>query len=160
MQTIEAAELDQHRRLLAQLTTVGGDDEDASQALDDQDGNRGTQGPATEEQHLWVQQYMPRSYLQLLSAEAVNVGVLAWLRSWDAAVFNKQPKAKLGSLLEQTTARATAAAVEASAREDRRPKCKGILLAGNPGVPRNVWNDHLHLTRCNLLLSIFKAPWK
>jgi hypothetical protein len=128
MQAIEDAELEQHRKLVGLLNSGSYDDETALQGADGHNNGRS----ATGEQQLWVQQYMPRSYLQLLSAEAVNVGVLSWLKSWDAAVFGTQPNdkklARLG-LQEQ----AALGAVKA-AQEDQRPKCKGILLAGNPGA--------------------------
>ena len=36
---------------------------------------------------LWVARHAPRSYLQLLSEEAVNASVLRWLKEWDPVVF-------------------------------------------------------------------------
>lgn len=118
LQGIEEAELARDRELLRALDASHGestpDTEDGSAPLH--------QTPAAEEQRLWVSQYAPRSYMQLLTAERVNVGVLSWLRSWDATVFGTAPPPKAGQ------------AALPDLRDDKRPEVKGILLAGNPGA--------------------------
>jgi hypothetical protein len=69
----------------------GGDGDAAGDGDKAGGGGQGTvvlpRGSADAAAQLWVQTYSPRAYLQLLSDERVNVAVLAWLKSWHAAVF-------------------------------------------------------------------------
>lgn len=113
-QEIEEAELARDREL---LRSAGDIDVDSGGA-----DPHAAASPAAEEQRLWVSQYAPRSYMQLLSAERVNVGVLSWLKSWDATVFGAAAHGKAGQ------------AALPDLREDKRPEIKGILLAGHPGA--------------------------
>lgn len=39
--------------------------------------------------HLWVEQYKPRKYIDLLSDESCNKNLLKWIRLWDKVVFGK-----------------------------------------------------------------------
>ena len=111
--------MEREREALRALTAGAASDDDAAA------GGRPAESAApSEETLLWVQQYAPRSYLQLLSAEEVNVKVLTWLKSWDAVVFGKG-----GSDPGRRGLPAAAA--------DQRPPVKGILLAGNPGAARS-----------------------
>uniref|UniRef100_A0A182JLN0 AAA+ ATPase domain-containing protein n=1 Tax=Anopheles atroparvus TaxID=41427 RepID=A0A182JLN0_ANOAO len=41
---------------------------------------------------LWVEKYRPRRYIDLLSDESTNRSLLQWLKLWDKAVFNREPK--------------------------------------------------------------------
>ncbi|XP_058126500.1 chromosome transmission fidelity protein 18 homolog [Anopheles ziemanni] len=41
---------------------------------------------------LWVEKYRPRRYIDLLSDETTNRSLLQWLKLWDKAVFNREPK--------------------------------------------------------------------
>ena len=83
MQNIEMAELERQREQLRQLA-CNDDDDDTDMNPEGSGGlrhERSTIGghkcahAGQQEQKLWVQQYAPRSYMQLLSAEAVNVKV-------------------------------------------------------------------------------------
>ncbi|KAF7992568.1 hypothetical protein HCN44_004912 [Aphidius gifuensis] len=41
---------------------------------------------------LWVDKYRPKSYVELLSEEAVNCALLYWIKLWDKVVFNSDIK--------------------------------------------------------------------
>lgn len=40
--------------------------------------------------HLWVEQYKPRKYIDLLSDESCNKNLLKWIKLWDKVVFGKE----------------------------------------------------------------------
>lgn len=40
--------------------------------------------------NLWVEKYKPKKYIDLLSDESTNRGLLQWLRLWDKVVFNRE----------------------------------------------------------------------
>ena len=64
-----------------------------------------------------------------MSAKALLLQVLSWLKSWDSAVFGVTKGAKAGMT----------PAADASA--DKRPEQKALLLAGSPGailIPRQL----------------------
>lgn len=85
---------------------------------------------------LWVEQFKPKRYLELLSDEGVNRALLHWIKSWDKIVFNRElsrkpEKEKPGQfktkyqILEEK-------AVEMD--DDGRPRYKLALLCGPPGI--------------------------
>ena len=86
-------------------------------------------GDAAEEA-LWVDQYSPRSFLELLSDEAINRAVVKWLKSWDAAVFGtgQTPAATGGA-----AGRVPMAGQRGKATVDRRPAQRVLLMGGPPG---------------------------
>ena len=78
-----------------------------------------------------MDKYAPRSFLELLSDEAINRAVVKWLKSWNAVVFG--------------TGQAVAAAPrsggpmmgggrQGKSLEDRRPAQRVLLMGGAPGL--------------------------
>ena len=43
---------------------------------------------------LWVEKFRPKNFIELLSDDGTNRTLLRWLKLWDKAVFNREPKAK------------------------------------------------------------------
>ena len=41
---------------------------------------------------LWVEKFRPKSFIELLSDDGTNRTLLRWLKLWDKAVFNRDPK--------------------------------------------------------------------
>ncbi len=87
----------------------------------------GGDGP---EETLWVDKYAPRSFLELLSDEAINRAVVKWLKSWDATVFGmgQPPSAAAGA-----AGRGPAAGQRGKVAVDRRPVQRVLLMGGPPG---------------------------
>ena len=82
------------------------------------------------EEALWVDNYAPRSFLELLSDEAINRAVVKWLKSWDAAVFGTgQSTAAAGG----AAGRGLAAGRRGQAAVERRPAQRVLLMGGPPG---------------------------
>ena len=83
------------------------------------------------EEALWVDKYAPRSFLELLSDEAINRAVVKWLKSWDATVFGTgQPPSAAAC---GTAGRGMAAEQRGKAAVDRRPAQRVLLMGGPPG---------------------------
>ena len=94
---------------------------------------------------LWVDKYAPKGYLDLLSDEQINRGVISWLKSWDPCVFRPKDEDSKTTAARKAV-KAKAAATKNSGRagggragagnEDpyERPEHKVILLAGSPGL--------------------------
>lgn len=79
---------------------------------------------------LWVQKYGARTFLELLSDERVNRGVLQWLKSWDPCVFRRSAAPARRGLMAMAAAGGGAGApVMADV-----PEHKVILISGPPGV--------------------------
>ncbi|KAM6423721.1 chromosome transmission fidelity protein 18 homolog [Liasis olivaceus] len=99
---------------------------------------------------LWVDQFTPRRYVELLSDDYTNRCLLKWLKLWDVLVFGKEKpcrKAPLPSGTQppfkpsreqgtrwKTKAQVTEEALEAELDQHSRPKCKIALLCGPPGL--------------------------
>eukprot|EP00043_Microstomoeca_roanoka_P014073 m.138608 g.138608 ORF g.138608 m.138608 type:complete len:933 (+) comp15918_c0_seq3:100-2898(+) len=91
--------------------------------------------PKPIEGQLWVDEFAPRRYTDLISDEVVNKRLLRWLKRWDKVVFHKEPPASIFTSAEQneTTAQANAFnKVDGVAEGDETSKV--ILLTGPPGV--------------------------
>lgn len=110
----------------------------------DADGAPGGDGGA-----LWVNKHAPRSFMSLLSDEAVNREVVKWVKSWDACVFGKEARPQAEGAARAAGAgngllgagggmsRAAAAVLRAkqkAAEGDNRPEHKAILICGPPGA--------------------------
>ena len=95
-------------------------------------GSKTYAGGDAPEEELWVDKYAPRSFLELLSDEAINRAVVRWLKSWDAAVFGTG----------QAAASASRAGPQIGGQggqhgkplQDRRPAQRVLLMGGPPGV--------------------------
>uniref|UniRef100_A0A8D2LPR5 Chromosome transmission fidelity protein 18 homolog n=1 Tax=Varanus komodoensis TaxID=61221 RepID=A0A8D2LPR5_VARKO len=99
---------------------------------------------------LWVDQFTPRHYVELLSDDYTNRCLLKWLKLWDKVVFGKEPpsrKAKLSSEAHpssrhpkaqqskwKTKAQLVEEVLEAELDQHNRPKYRVALLCGPPGL--------------------------
>uniref|UniRef100_A0A8C8SAR7 Chromosome transmission fidelity protein 18 homolog n=1 Tax=Pelusios castaneus TaxID=367368 RepID=A0A8C8SAR7_9SAUR len=96
---------------------------------------------------LWVDQFTPRHYTELLSDDYTNRCLLKWLKLWDVVVFGKEKpvkKAKLSidarpAFKEQqnkwkSKTQFTEEILEAELDQHKRPKYKVALLCGPPGL--------------------------
>ncbi|NWR41163.1 CTF18 protein, partial [Regulus satrapa] len=99
---------------------------------------------------LWVDKFMPRSYIDLLSDDYTNRCLLKWLKLWDTVVFGKDKagkKAKPGPAARgplshakehpnkwKTKVQLTEEILEAELDQHKRPKYKVALLCGPPGL--------------------------
>ena len=86
---------------------------------------------------LWVDQYTPRSFAELLSSERVNRQVLGWVKSWDPAVF-KREQSKTPHVVKQAFASKEAAGGNDNKGDQsffkKKTPAKVILLSGPPGA--------------------------
>ncbi|XP_043245591.1 chromosome transmission fidelity protein 18 homolog [Amphibalanus amphitrite] len=95
----------------------------------------------TERSSLWVQRFQPRTYVELLSDETINRGLLHWLRLWDKAVFGrdviikppKEEKKKPDGKFKPFVRKPAFEIVE-ELDSTNRPKQKVALLCGPPGL--------------------------
>ena len=97
---------------------------------------------------LWVQKYAPRRFVDLLSSEEVNRGVMKWLKAWDHCVFDVPLKTRPKRAERATFPPAGTGPGGGRKREvrwnradpgdldplDHRPVRKVILLCGPPGL--------------------------
>ncbi|XP_063171230.1 chromosome transmission fidelity protein 18 homolog isoform X2 [Candoia aspera] len=99
---------------------------------------------------LWVDQFTPRRYVELLSDDYTNRCLLKWLKLWDVLVFGKEEPCRKALLPSgthppfkpsreqrtrwKTKAQMTEEALEAELDRHNRPKCKVALLCGPPGL--------------------------
>ncbi|XP_068886139.1 chromosome transmission fidelity protein 18 homolog [Aphelocoma coerulescens] len=110
--------------------------------------------PAAEEESashcLWVDKFMPRRYMELLSDDYTNRCLLKWLKLWDTVVFGKdkalkkpQPSPAAHPQLShpkehpskwKTKLQLTEEILEAELDQHKRPKYKVALLCGPPGL--------------------------
>jgi len=82
------------------------------------------------EDELWVDKYAPRSFLELLSDEGINRGVVRWLKSWDAAVFGTGQAA---AAAPRSGGPMMGGGRQGKPLEDRRPEQRVLLMGGPPG---------------------------
>ncbi|NWH96574.1 CTF18 protein, partial [Tichodroma muraria] len=110
--------------------------------------------PAAEEESashcLWVDEFTPRRYMELLSDDYTNRCLLKWLKLWDTVVFGKDKAGKkpkpspaarppLSHPKEhpnkwKTKVQLTEEILEAELDQHKRPKYKVALLCGPPGL--------------------------
>ncbi|NXF66923.1 CTF18 protein, partial [Ciccaba nigrolineata] len=114
---------------------------------------RGESEPADEEESalhcLWVDKFMPRRYMELLSDDYTNRCLLKWLKLWDTVVFGKERAVKAKPSTEahppfnqpkeqqnkwKTKVQLTEEILEAELDQHKRPKYKVALLCGPPGL--------------------------
>ena len=70
---------------------------------------------------MWVDKYMPRSFLELLGDEEINREVVKWLKCWDRCVFGDR------------TGEAPGRAAKGRPAQGSRPEEKILLICGAPG---------------------------
>ncbi|XP_032701818.1 chromosome transmission fidelity protein 18 homolog [Lontra canadensis] len=103
-----------------------------------------------ESQHcLWVDNFAPRSYTELLSDDFTNRCLLKWLKLWDLVVFGRERPARRprpGMELARGAKEAASSSkwksheqvledmLEAELDPSRRPRQKVALLCGPPGL--------------------------
>ncbi|XP_074742288.1 chromosome transmission fidelity protein 18 homolog isoform X2 [Strix uralensis] len=114
---------------------------------------RGESEPTDEEESalhcLWVDKFMPRRYMELLSDDYTNRCLLKWLKLWDTVVFGKERAVKAKPSTEahppfnqpkeqqnkwKTKVQLTEEILEAELDQHKRPKYKVALLCGPPGL--------------------------
>ncbi|XP_026341275.1 chromosome transmission fidelity protein 18 homolog isoform X1 [Ursus maritimus] len=98
---------------------------------------------------LWVDEFAPRSYTELLSDDFTNRCLLKWLKLWDLVVFGRErparkprPSAELtrggkeapGSSKWKSHEQVLEDMLEAELDASRRPRQKVALLCGPPGL--------------------------
>ncbi|KAG5874386.1 hypothetical protein JTB14_000686 [Gonioctena quinquepunctata] len=89
-------------------------------------------GKVDESKQLWTDLYKPRKYVELLSDESTNRIMLKWLKLWDKAVFNRNPKIHQVKPNENTNK--FKLELNRSLDEHGRPQHKVALLCGPPGL--------------------------
>lgn len=104
-----------------------------------------------EDKKLWVEKYRPLKYIDLLSDESTNRGLLQWLKLWDKCVFGRDNRkikethtipAQLNSFNKRTGRfeqnggwrRKTKSSLNTDLDETGRPMQKIALLCGAPGL--------------------------
>ncbi|XP_065110325.1 chromosome transmission fidelity protein 18 homolog [Paramisgurnus dabryanus] len=99
---------------------------------------------------LWVDQFSPRHYTELLSDDFTNRCLLKWLKLWDTVVFGRERKPRPAhpevrsnvtnaqnqnqSQRFKTKSQITEEILEAELDQYKRPKFKAALLSGPPGL--------------------------
>uniref|UniRef100_A0A3P8YK91 Chromosome transmission fidelity protein 18 homolog n=1 Tax=Esox lucius TaxID=8010 RepID=A0A3P8YK91_ESOLU len=112
-------------------------------------------GPGDEEEEgmssrLWVDQFSPCQYTELLSDDFTNRCLLKWLKLWDQVVFGRERKPRplpaessanrtQGNFNQanpkfKTKSQITEEILEADLDQYKRPKYKVALLSGPPGL--------------------------
>uniref|UniRef100_A0A6Q2WY47 AAA+ ATPase domain-containing protein n=1 Tax=Esox lucius TaxID=8010 RepID=A0A6Q2WY47_ESOLU len=104
-------------------------------------------GPGDEEEEgmssrLWVDQFSPCQYTELLSDDFTNRCLLKWLKLWDQVVFGRErkpPNRTQGNFNQanpkfKTKSQITEEILEADLDQYKRPKYKVALLSGPPGL--------------------------
>uniref|UniRef100_A0A9J8CE97 Chromosome transmission fidelity protein 18 homolog n=1 Tax=Cyprinus carpio carpio TaxID=630221 RepID=A0A9J8CE97_CYPCA len=99
---------------------------------------------------LWVDQFSPQHYTDLLSDDFTNRCLLKWLKLWDTVVFGRERKPRSApadvrtnftnaqnqnqSQRFKTKSQMTEEILEAELDQYKRPKFKVALLSGPPGL--------------------------
>ncbi|XP_056618848.1 chromosome transmission fidelity protein 18 homolog [Triplophysa dalaica] len=99
---------------------------------------------------LWVDQFSPRHYTELLSDDFTNRCLLKWLKLWDTVVFGRErktrpthtdvrsnfPNAQNQNQFQRfkTKSQITEEILEGELDQYKRPKFKVALLSGPPGL--------------------------
>ncbi|XP_015673740.1 chromosome transmission fidelity protein 18 homolog [Protobothrops mucrosquamatus] len=144
--------LESSEQLMEVLSRLG-----AEEAQDKAPGPNGeeessdrSEAEASAQHSLWVDQFTPRRYMELLSDDYTNRCLLKWLKLWDVLVFGKEKpyrKVPLPSGIHppfkpsrdqgtrwKTKAEMTEEVLEAELDQHNRPKFKIALLCGPPGL--------------------------
>uniref|UniRef100_A0AAZ3REW5 Chromosome transmission fidelity protein 18 homolog n=1 Tax=Oncorhynchus tshawytscha TaxID=74940 RepID=A0AAZ3REW5_ONCTS len=91
------------------------------------DGRQREEGDREEEEEepsrLWVDQFSPQHYTELLSDDFTNRCLLKWLKLWDQVNTKFKTKSQITEEL-----------LEAELDQYKRPKYKVVLLSGPPGL--------------------------
>uniref|UniRef100_A0A8C7RWU7 Chromosome transmission fidelity protein 18 homolog n=2 Tax=Oncorhynchus mykiss TaxID=8022 RepID=A0A8C7RWU7_ONCMY len=106
-----------------------------------------------ESSRLWVDQFSPQHYTELLSDDFTNRCLLKWLKLWDQVVFGRERKTRpppgrgrfnstnrsQGNFNQanqkfKTKSQITEELLEAELDQYKRPKYKVVLLSGPPGL--------------------------
>ncbi|XP_037087767.1 chromosome transmission fidelity protein 18 homolog [Pollicipes pollicipes] len=123
--------LQQERQVLDKLATW--QDEPAADSGVESDDE-------SERSALWVERFQPRSYVELLSDESINRGLLHWMKLWDKAVFGrdviikpKEEKKKPDGKFKPFVRKPAFEVVE-ELDATNRPRQKVALLCGPPGL--------------------------
>uniref|UniRef100_A0A8K9V7R0 AAA+ ATPase domain-containing protein n=1 Tax=Oncorhynchus mykiss TaxID=8022 RepID=A0A8K9V7R0_ONCMY len=121
------------------------------------DGRQREEGDREEEEEessrLWVDQFSPQHYTELLSDDFTNRCLLKWLKLWDQVVFGRERKTRpppgrgrfnstnrsQGNFNQanqkfKTKSQITEELLEAELDQYKRPKYKVVLLSGPPGL--------------------------
>ncbi|KAG9080539.1 hypothetical protein FRC06_006460 [Ceratobasidium sp. 370] len=75
---------------------------------------------------MWVDQYKPKVFTDLLGDERVHRETMSWLKEWDQCVFGRRKR--------RPTKQAAAADAPLYQDEHGRPREKILLLSGPPGL--------------------------
>ncbi|XP_006897521.1 PREDICTED: chromosome transmission fidelity protein 18 homolog [Elephantulus edwardii] len=107
------------------------------------------EGQDTAQHCLWVDEFAPRQYTELLSDDFTNRCLLKWLKLWDLVVFGRETPARKprpGTEAVRASKEAMASSkwksheqvleemLEAELDTSRRPRQKVALLCGPPGL--------------------------
>uniref|UniRef100_A0A671LHD4 Chromosome transmission fidelity protein 18 homolog n=1 Tax=Sinocyclocheilus anshuiensis TaxID=1608454 RepID=A0A671LHD4_9TELE len=112
-----------------------------AELLAEEQTDSGVDGDSGEDEgsssRLWVDQFSPQHYTDLLSDDFTNRCLLKWLKLWDTVVFgsnftNAQNQNK--SQRFKTKSEMTEEILEAELDQYKRPKFKVALLSGPPGL--------------------------
>nr|XP_055062012.1 chromosome transmission fidelity protein 18 homolog [Misgurnus anguillicaudatus] len=122
--------------------------------LGEEQTDSGVDGDSGEDEgsssRLWVDQFSPRHYTELLSDDFTNRCLLKWLKLWDTVVFGRERKPRPAhpdvrsnvtngqnqnqSQRFKTKSQITEEILEAELDQYKRPKFKAALLSGPPGL--------------------------
>ncbi|KAL1282730.1 hypothetical protein QQF64_001533 [Cirrhinus molitorella] len=125
-----------------------------SELVAEEQTDSGVDGDSGEDEglssRLWVDQFSPQHYTDLLSDDFTNRCLLKWLKLWDTVVFGRERKARSApadvrsnfpnaqnqnqSQRFKTKSQMTEEILEAELDQYKRPKFKVALLSGPPGL--------------------------
>ncbi|XP_013920396.1 PREDICTED: chromosome transmission fidelity protein 18 homolog isoform X1 [Thamnophis sirtalis] len=144
--------LESSEQLMEVLNRLGADeiqDEAPGPNGEEESGDR-SEAEASAQHTLWVDQFTPRRYVELLSDDYTNRCLLKWLKLWDVLVFGKEKPCRKAPLHSgthlpfkpskdqvtrwKTKAQVTEEVLESELDQHNRPKCKIALLCGPPGL--------------------------
>ncbi|XP_032086106.1 chromosome transmission fidelity protein 18 homolog isoform X1 [Thamnophis elegans] len=144
--------LESSEQLMEVLNRLGADeiqDEAPGPNGEEESGDR-SEAEASAQHALWVDQFTPRRYVELLSDDYTNRCLLKWLKLWDVLVFGKEKPCRKAPLHSgthlpfkpskdqgtrwKTKAQVTEEVLESELDQHNRPKCKIALLCGPPGL--------------------------
>uniref|UniRef100_A0A8C2L4A7 Chromosome transmission fidelity protein 18 homolog n=1 Tax=Cyprinus carpio TaxID=7962 RepID=A0A8C2L4A7_CYPCA len=129
-----------------------------SELLAEEQTDSGVDGESGEDEgsssRLWVDQFSPQHYTDLLSDDFTNHCLLKWLKLWDTVVFGRERKPRSApadiranftnaqnqnqSQRFKTKSQMTEEILEAELDQYKRPKFKVALLSGPPGLGKTM----------------------
>uniref|UniRef100_A0A2I3RV04 Chromosome transmission fidelity factor 18 n=1 Tax=Pan troglodytes TaxID=9598 RepID=A0A2I3RV04_PANTR len=140
--------LQEAQRLSDTLHSLRSGEEEAAQPLGAPEEEL-TDGQDASSQCLWVDEFAPRYYTELLSDDFTNRCLLKWLKLWDLVVFGHQrparkprPSVEPARVSKEATApgkwksheQVLEEMLEAGLDPSQRPRQKVALLCGPPGL--------------------------